>query len=280
MTSLQGDAESAGALTVFGCEVKSGSATVISGERGIILNTTQGEIFAETVINCAGLYAIKVASLITGYPVQDAIPNAYFAKGNYFKMESSNPPFSRLIYPLPEKGGLGIHATIDMAGAVRFGPDVEWLQECLGGEPSYHHREAIPEDFSVNPQRDEKFYHAIRRYWPGLPDGSLVPDYSGIRPKVSGPMDPNDPDFMIEGPRQHGVAGLINLFGIESPGLTSSLSIAEYVDRLIEDSKKSDTIATRVISSNMRSSGNSHSHSHSHPDPSLRQYSSRQAFET
>ena len=145
------------------------------------------------------------------------IPCAYLAKGNYFSC-NARAPFSRLIYPVPEPGGLGVHLTLDMAGQARFGPDVEWVESI---------------DYAVDPARAERFYPAIRRYWPTLPDGALMPSYSGMRPKIVPPAVATQ-DFLIQGPSDHGVAGLINLFGIESPGLTSSLAIADHVGALAE----------------------------------------------
>jgi L-2-hydroxyglutarate oxidase LhgO len=142
-------------------------------------------------------------------------PRELYAKGNYYSL-TRRSPFSRLVYPVPEPGGLGVHVTLDMAGRMRFGPDVEWIEQ---------------EDYDVDMARAAAFYARIRDYWPGLPDGGLVPDYCGIRPKLTGPKDPQA-DFMIEGPAQHGLAGLVHLFGIESPGLTSSLAIADHVGEL------------------------------------------------
>src|SRR5438477_32228 len=167
--------------------------------------------------NCGKLIvATSVARGIDGMPI-GLIPPAYLAKGNYFSC-SARAPFSHLIYPVPEPGGLGVHLTLDMAGQTRFGPDVEWV-------------DAI--DYAVDPARAERFYPAIRRYWPALPDGSLMPSYSGIRPKIVPPAVAAQ-DFVIQGPQDHGVCGLINLFGIESPGLTSSLAIADHVGALAE----------------------------------------------
>jgi L-2-hydroxyglutarate oxidase LhgO len=166
------------------------------------------------LVNAAGLSAPAVARSIDSMPI-DLIPRAYLAKGNYFSC-SARAPFSRLIYPVPEPGGLGVHLTLDMAGQARFGPDVEWVDTI---------------DYAVDPTRAERFYPAIRRYWPTLPDGALMPSYSGIRPKIVPPAVAAQ-DFLIQGPSDHGVAGLINLFGIESPGLTSSLAIADYVGGL------------------------------------------------
>lgn len=166
------------------------------------------------LVNAAGLNAPAVAGLIEGMPPA-LVPKAYLAKGNYFSC-SAKAPFSRLIYPVPEPGGLGVHLTLDMAGQARFGPDVEWIDHI---------------DYTVDPSRAERFYPAIRKYWPTLPDGALMPSYSGIRPKIVPPAVASQ-DFVIQGPRDHGVAGLINLFGIESPGLTSSLAIAQHVGEL------------------------------------------------
>jgi L-2-hydroxyglutarate oxidase LhgO len=171
---------------------------------------------ASVVINCAGLHAQEVAHRIDGVP-KSSVPAAYYAKGSYYVLQSKTP-FSRLVYPVPEPGGLGVHLTIDLQGQARFGPDVEWVER---------------PDFTVDPRRAESFYAAIRRYWPGLPDGSLQPGYAGVRPKLSGPGEPAA-DFLIQGPDIHGVPGLVNLYGIESPGLTASLAIAEYVADQVE----------------------------------------------
>ncbi|MBP7567286.1 MAG: FAD-dependent oxidoreductase, partial [Burkholderiaceae bacterium] len=147
------------------------------------------------------------------------VPRASFAKGNYFTL-SGRAPFSRLIYPVPEAhaAGLGVHLTLDLGGQAKFGPDVQWVDS--------------PLDLQVDPARGERFYAEVRRYWPGLTDGALQPGYAGIRPKISGPGEPAA-DFLIQGPAVHGVAGLVNLFGIESPGLTSSLAIGEAVAGLL-----------------------------------------------
>jgi len=175
------------------------------------------EVTAGALINSAGLAAAAVAARIEGL-VPGTVPQMRYAKGCYFGLRG-RPPFRRLVYPAPVDGGLGVHATLDLAGRVRFGPDVEWLAE--GTAPA-------DLDFEVAPERAAVFYQAIRRYWPGLPDGALFPDYSGIRPKLSGPGAPAA-DFRIDTEAAHGLPGLVNLFGIESPGLTSSLAIAEEV---------------------------------------------------
>lgn len=166
----------------------------------------------QTVVNSAGHGAPKLLGLLDGFPPEH-VPVQHYAKGNYFAL-TGKQPFSHLVYPVPEAAGLGIHATIDMGGRVKFGPDVEWVES--------------DQDLVVDPARADKFYAAIRTYWPGLADGALVADYAGIRPKLHGPSEPM-PDFRIDGPEVHGVAELVNLLGIESPGLTSSLAIAEMV---------------------------------------------------
>ncbi|KRE08829.1 FAD-dependent oxidoreductase [Bosea sp. Root670] len=165
-----------------------------------------------TVVNSAGHGAPKLLGLLDGFP-SEHVPVQHYAKGNYFAL-TGKQPFSHLVYPVPEAAGLGIHATIDMGGRVKFGPDVEWV--------------GSDQDLVVDPARAEKFYAAIRTYWPALPNGALVADYAGIRPKLHGPSQPM-PDFRVDGPEMHGVAELVNLLGIESPGLTSSLAIAEMV---------------------------------------------------
>ena len=172
-------------------------------------------IAVDAVVNSAGLDAQAVARSVEPYPAA-RIPPLVYAKGNYFGCAGPRA-FSRLVYPAPVEGGLGVHATMDLAGRVRFGPDVEWIDRL---------------DYRVAPERADRFYAAIRRYWPGLPNGALTPDYAGIRPKLTGPGEPAA-DFLIDGPAEHGLPGLVQLFGIESPGLTSSLSMAEEVaDRL------------------------------------------------
>jgi L-2-hydroxyglutarate oxidase LhgO len=168
-------------------------------------------IVVDAVINAAGLGAQKLARATEGYP-QERVPKLALAKGNYFAY-AGRPVFKRLVYPTPVPGGLGTHVVLDLAGRMRFGPDVEWIER---------------ENYDVDPRRADVFYASIRKYWPGLPDNSLVPDYAGIRPKISGPGEPAL-DFIIDAPKDHGVPRLVMLFGIESPGLTASLSIGEEV---------------------------------------------------
>jgi len=175
-----------------------------------------GALDFDAVVNAAGLGAQALARRIEDYPAEQ-VPRLVFGKGNYFGY-AGKPVFSRLIYPTPVDGGLGVHVTLDMAGRMRFGPDVEWVTE---------------ENYAVDPRRADSFYARIRSYWPGLPDGALVPDYSGIRPKLRGPGEPQA-DFLITGPADHGMPRLVNLFGIESPGLTASLSLAEDVVKRLD----------------------------------------------
>ena len=213
MLALRGDAEAAGAAFAFrtpllGAKARAGGLEIDAG------GATPISLQCRLLINAAGLGATAVAHSIDGMPIE-RIPPAYLAKGNYFSC-TVRSPFCHLIYPVPEPGGLGVHLTLDMAGQARFGPDVEWVETI---------------DYAVDPARAERFYPAIRRYWPTLPDGALMPSYSGIRPKIVPPAVAAQ-DFLIQGPRDHGVDGLINLFGIESPGLTSSLAIADFVDNL------------------------------------------------
>jgi L-2-hydroxyglutarate oxidase LhgO len=182
---------------------------------GFVLHTNEMDLRAAIVVNSAGLRAPSVARRIEGFDAR-FVPGEYYAKGNYYSL-TRRAPFSRLVYPVPEPGGLGVHVTLDLAGQARFGPDVEWVER-IGKE----------NDYAVDPRRAERFYAAIRRYWPGLPDGALAPGYSGIRPKTAGPGEPA-PDFVVQGPRAHRVPGLVNLFGIESPGLTASLALAAMV---------------------------------------------------
>ena len=213
MLALRGDAEAAGAAFAFHTPLLRAKATAgrIEVEAGGEAPMT---LECDLLVNAAGLGAPAVARSIEGMPLE-LIPCAYLAKGNYFSC-SARAPFSRLIYPVPEPGGLGVHLTLDMAGQARFGPDVEWVESI---------------DYAVDPARADRFYPAIRKYWPGLPDGALMPSYSGIRPKIVPPAVATQ-DFLIQGPRDNGVTGLINLFGIESPGLTSSLAVADYVGDL------------------------------------------------
>ncbi len=210
MLSLRGEAEAAGGAFAFHAPLLQarvqgeGIEIDVGGEAPMSLQ-------CRLLINAAGLAATMVARRIDGMPIE-LIPPAYLAKGNYFSC-SARSPFSHLIYPVPEPGGLGVHLTLDLAGQAKFGPDVEWIDSI---------------DYVVDPERANRFYPAIRRYWPGLPDDALIPGYAGIRPKIVPPAVAVQ-DFMIQGSREHGVAGLINLFGIESPGLTSCLAIADYV---------------------------------------------------
>jgi L-2-hydroxyglutarate oxidase LhgO len=212
MLAYLGDAERHGAMLALKSPLIGGDVTA----DGIVLHVGGEDamtILAGTVVNSAGLKAPSVARKIEGSN-EKLIPPEFYAKGNYYSL-TQRSPFSRLVYPIPEPGGLGVHVTLDMGGQARFGPDVEWIDR-IG--------------YDVDPRRAERFYSAIRRYWPGLPDGALAPGYAGIRPKTAGPGEPA-PDFDIQGPRTHGVPGLVHLFGIESPGLTASLALAEAVMR-------------------------------------------------
>ncbi len=210
MLSLQGDLEAAGGVVVFGSPVRGGECTA----GGIELDVGGDEpmhVRASLVVNSAGLHAQAIATSLRGMPAAH-VPPLHLAKGNYYQL-TGRSPFSRLVYPVPEPGGLGVHLTIDLAGQARFGPDVEWI-------------EAI--DYRVDPSRSASFVASIRRYWPALADGALQPAYCGIRPKLSGRGEPAC-DFVLQGDEVHGVKGLVNLFGIESPGLTSCLAIGEAV---------------------------------------------------
>ena len=217
MLALLGDAEGSGAMLSLNTRIVSGRV-----EPGrIVLRTTdtasgeQFEIATSRLINAAGLGAVALAGSLEGFGRQ-FLPTLRYAKGNYFSV-AGRAPFSHLVYPVPEPGGLGVHLTLDLAGTARFGPDVEWTDTL---------------DYRVDPARGERFYAAIRKYWPDLADASLQAAYSGIRPKLSGPGDANS-DFVIQDAATHGIDGLINLFGIESPGLTSSLAIAGQVARIL-----------------------------------------------
>jgi len=215
MLAFLGDAESNGTMLALRSPLERAQ---LQGS-GIVLQVGGAEpmrLRARCVVNCAGLRAPSLARRIEGYPPQQA-PGEYYAKGNYYAL-TGRAPFSRLVYPVPEPGGLGVHVTLDLAGQARFGPDVEWVERI---------------DYQVDPRRGERFYAAIRRYWPALPEGALVPAYAGIRPKIV-PQGAPAADFVVQGPREHGVPGLVQLFGIESPGLTASLALAEEVLRALD----------------------------------------------
>jgi len=214
MLALQGDAEAAGANVVFHAKVEGGTATA-SGIELRVGGAASMDIACGWLINSAGLAASSLAQSIRGVPAS-AVPTTQLCKGNYYTL-AGKAPFSRLIYPVPEGAGLGVHLTLDLGGQARFGPDVEWIER---------------ERYDVDIARAAKFYAAIRTYWPALTDGALQPGYAGIRPKLSGPGEP-PADFVIAGPATHGVSGLVNLFGIESPGLTASLAIADEVARIV-----------------------------------------------
>lgn len=226
MLSLLGGFEDAGGMVAYQSPLISAKAIGVDAQNGFTLEiggTDEMQIQTQLLINCAGLSAPAIAQQIEGLS-SSQIPKAYFAKGNYFSL-SGKSPFTHLIYPIPEPGGLGVHLTLDMAGQAKFGPDVEWL----GVETENQI------DYTVNPKRSEGFYEAVRRYWPALKDGSLQPDYSGVRAKI---VPPNVPagDFCFNGPSDHGLHGLYNLYGFESPGLTSSLAIAKHLEALIKSS--------------------------------------------
>lgn len=205
MLSLLGEAETAGAMLALNAPVERiaragrGFEVTVGGAAPMTLRAAE-------VVNAAGHGAPALTAGLT------APPQAFMAKGCYFKLEG-RAPFTRLIYPTPAAGGLGVHLTLDMGGQARFGPDVEWVETL---------------DYTVDPARGDGFYEAVRRYWPGLKDGALIPDYAGVRPKLAGPGAGGSSDFRIEGPESHGIGGYLALYGMESPGLTSSLAVADF----------------------------------------------------
>ena len=213
MLSLQGDFENAGGILALNSAVA--SVNIASDAIQVIANdgTT---LYTKVLVNAAGLYAPTLARQFDGLDPKH-IPTAYYAKGNYFTL-SGQSPFKRLIYPVPESAGLGVHLTLDMGGQAKFGPDVEWVES--------------PDDLQVDAHRGDVFYAEVRQYWPALADGALQAGYAGIRPKISGPNDAAA-DFLIQGEKEHGIKGLVNLFGIESPGLTSCLAIGDYVQQML-----------------------------------------------
>jgi len=216
MLAYQGEAEDHGCMFAFNAPVRRGRALA----SGFVVEVDDGAgglypLACDRLVNSAGLHAQTVARSLEGLPPQ-SVPPQHFCKGSYFSL-LGRQPFGRLIYPVPLSASLGVHVTLDLAGQCRFGPDQEWVESI---------------DYDVDPRRAEVFYEAVRRYWPGLPDGALQPAYSGMRPKIQGPDEPAR-DFMIQGPEAHGLAGLVNLYGIESPGLTASLAIADRVARAL-----------------------------------------------
>jgi len=220
MLALLGVAEAGGATLVCRAPVIGVEPEAGSGFRVHTGGPEATTVRCRRFVNACGLDAGVVAAATVGLAA-DHRPRLIYAKGNYFGLSGVRCPFGRLIYPVPEDGGLGVHLTLDLAGQPRFGPDVEWLGDA-GPEG------AATIDYRVDPRRGDRFYGAIRTYWPGLPDGALAPAYAGMRPKLSGPGQAAV-DFLIAGPEEHGVDGLVNLFGIESPGLTSCLALADVV---------------------------------------------------
>lgn len=213
MLTLLGDLENAGGLLALNSPLD----RAVCAADGIELVTRDATgLRAKLVVNAAGLWAQGLAQRFQGLDGR-FVPPSYYAKGNYFSL-SGRAPFQRLIYPVPVPTGLGVHLTLDLGGQARFGPDAQWVES--------------HDDLQVDPQRGDAFYAGVRKYWPGLPDGALAPGYAGIRPMVRGPNEPAC-DFVIQGPADHGVPGLVNLFGIESPGLTSSLALGNFVRDLL-----------------------------------------------
>lgn len=214
MLSLLGDAEAHGAAVVYRSPFE-GAEPVVEGWQLRIGGSEPFALQTRWLVNSAGLQAQAVAARVAAYPVS-RIPQHHWAKGNYFKLQG-RAPFGRLVYPVPVQGGLGVHLTLDLQGQAKFGPDVEWVDTL---------------DYRVDRHRAEAFYAEVRRYWPGLPEHALVPDYAGIRPKISGPQDAAR-DFLIDAPPDHGLPGLVQLFGIESPGVTASLALADELGALV-----------------------------------------------
>ena len=232
MTALQGDLENAGGMVALATQVE--SVRFFKGNEalsGVLIaqsamdsgaNAEQIELGFHHLINATGLYAPILARRFEGLQ-SDHIPPAHFAKGNYYSL-AGKAPFKHLIYPIPEAAGLGVHLTLDLGGQAKFGPDVQWLEGIDSPDDI---------DYSVDPRRADGFYAEVRKYWPGLRDGQLTPSYSGVRPKITAPHEAAA-DFVIQGQATHGVRGLVNLFGIESPGLTSCMAIGEEVAEMIK----------------------------------------------
>jgi L-2-hydroxyglutarate oxidase LhgO len=213
MLALQGDMENAGGLLALVSPVQRIAVRQGTASHPIRVCTQDGtELACKVLVNAAGLSAVSLAERMDGLD-KSLLPSAHYAKGNYFTL-AGKAPFSRLIYPVPEKAGLGVHLTLDLGGQAKFGPDVQWVED--------------PADLQVDPRRGDAFYAEVRKYWPGLADGALQAGYAGMRPKINAPHEAAA-DFMIQGPAEHGVPGLVNLLGIESPGLTSSLAMAQEV---------------------------------------------------
>jgi len=231
MLALLGDAEDAGAMLALLSPLERAHRA----PDGFVLEVGGAEpmrLGCATLVNAAGLGAWGVAKRLEGFPAGH-VPPRVLAKGNYYALGQGRSPFARLVYPVPVEGGLGVHLTLDLAGQARFGPDVEWLEGPGDAAPGDAAPEDAAIDYAVDPARAETFYDSVRAYWPGLPDGALVPAYSGIRPKLGGPGVPQA-DFLLQGPETHAIPGLVNLFGIESPGLTSCLAIADAVAGLLD----------------------------------------------
>ena len=220
MLALQGDLEHAGGMVAFGSRVRGARLSARAGAPHVVVLDDGTELATPILVNSASLHACSLARSFEGLDPR-FVPREWFAKGNYYSL-AGRAPFTHLIYPAPADAHLGTHLTLDLGGQAKFGPDIEWLDAATP--------EAI--DYEVDPARSAGFYAEVRRYWPGLPDGSLVPSYSGVRPKIHGAHE-KAPDFRIDGPALHGVPGLVNLFGIESPGLTSAMAIAEDVAGIV-----------------------------------------------
>ena len=229
MLSFLGDAETNGSTMALNSSV---DGIVFTSDDQIIVESEGMQIECGLVINCAGLYSDKIAAMAMANVTKMSSPTSrqYFAKGNYYKLEGQKTPFHHLIYPVPAKGGLGVHATIDLMGSTRFGPDVEWIPVDVTNPNDI--------DLRVDPKRSESFYSEVRKYWPDLHDGALQPDYAGIRPKLGHPSVQDGPstnaDFRIQ--MIPGIKGFVNLMGMESPGLTASMAIGDkIVDMLTKD---------------------------------------------
>jgi L-2-hydroxyglutarate oxidase LhgO len=215
MLALQGDMENAGGLLALVSPVQRVGLKQGTTTHPIRISMQDGtELACKVLVNAAGLNAVELAQGMNGLD-KSLLPTAHYAKGNYFTL-AGKAPFSRLIYPVPEKAGLGVHLTLDLGGQAKFGPDVQWVDD--------------PTDLLVDPRRGDAFYAEVRKYWPDLADGALLPGYAGMRPKINGPSEAAA-DFLVQGPAQHGVPGLVNLLGIESPGLTSALTLADEVSQ-------------------------------------------------